>query len=924
MPRLGLSPAFCHALSFKFHDAPNLRVRRGKRRSWTSSRLAVESLEPRVLLSNYTIEDLGTLGGNNSQVNAINAKGQVVGSAQLANGTSHAVLWDPGKAGKDLGTLGGSNSTALAINVLGEIVGAADTTTELNHPFDLPSGGSMTDLTNAPPQNTLATLLTARGVSDTGVIIGQGSFNAIDLFFTAPYAFDPASGTILSLDDTFDAIGEATAVGGTRAVANLVNGSISQAVVEDINTPNSSVNLPAIANQAQSVAIGISAPNGSGTQFATGFAIDTSGGVHAVLWTIPTNAQSATVADLGHVSGAAAQGPSGREARAANTLGDIVGDDVVGGKPVAFVKDHAGTIKLLSSLLPSGSGVTLEHATGINDSGQISATGIKGGNEHAFRLTPVPAAPPQAKLTSAPVITGFGTTTYSFVVTYTDATGINASTLAKAIQVTGPANFSQTASLTTTSGNSKNLAATYTINAPGGTWDFADNGTYTVTLKNNVVQSTSGQSIAGGTLGHFISAVAPVRATVSGTVFNDANANGTREAGEGGVPDTDVFLDLNANGKFDSGDRITRNDANGAYSFGGLLPGNYRIMELVNAPHAVTSPPNDLHLVLLSAGQNLTGEDFGDVADPEIIQIEGQSLALAHGSTPQFDQDGTLIHIIGRNFVPGSVFFFGNDQSATQPINLVASTGVQSFGIRVSKYATTGPLVVLSPNGRETVLLPNFTVDNYRDVKGYSFVNNGKGYSDFSFGDLTAVYGADQTHISVDVCGILSFGLVNCTVNTGIPDPLAYLELAIINEALPPDSGECLGFSLSSARLSLGLGQLEIGDFPSQAGTDGSTVWDLAGPSGPSDDLRQLIHLAHLEQTSAEFLTNYVGQIAADEIFGLSLLINTVKSELAQGRPVLIPFQEGGFGGHCVLVYNVEDLPNGGSSSTSTTPTPRS
>ena len=62
----------------------------------------------------------------------------------------------------------------------------------------------MTDLTNAPPENTLATLLTARGVSDTGVIVGQGLFNAIDLFFTAPYAFDPASGTILALDATFD------------------------------------------------------------------------------------------------------------------------------------------------------------------------------------------------------------------------------------------------------------------------------------------------------------------------------------------------------------------------------------------------------------------------------------------------------------------------------------------------------------------------------------------------------------------------------------------------------------------------------------------------------------------------------------------------------------------------------------------------
>ena len=152
----------------------------GRQRGSRSNRWSLDNL-----LSTYTIEDLGTLGGNGSLANAINAVGQVVGQAQLANGTSHAVLWNPGQAGKDLGTLGGSTSTALGINILGDIVGAADTTTAIAQPFEVPSGGSMTDLTNAPPQNSLATLLTARGVSDTGVIVGQGSFNAIDLFFTA-------------------------------------------------------------------------------------------------------------------------------------------------------------------------------------------------------------------------------------------------------------------------------------------------------------------------------------------------------------------------------------------------------------------------------------------------------------------------------------------------------------------------------------------------------------------------------------------------------------------------------------------------------------------------------------------------------------------------------------------------------------------
>src|SRR5262249_22523524 len=157
------------------------------------------------------------------------------------------------------------------------------------------------------------------GVSDTGVIVGQALINSFDVgFVKEAYSFDPPSATLIVLDND-SGQSEATAVGGTRAVGNLVSDSVSQAFVADINTLDSSVPLPAITNQTQSVATGISAPNGSGTQFASGFALDSSGGWHAVLWTIPPDAHSATVSDLGHVTGATAQGTIDRQARGANS-----------------------------------------------------------------------------------------------------------------------------------------------------------------------------------------------------------------------------------------------------------------------------------------------------------------------------------------------------------------------------------------------------------------------------------------------------------------------------------------------------------------------------------------------------------------------------------------------------------------------------
>jgi probable HAF family extracellular repeat protein len=161
-----------HALRPLFHGAPKRRARRAPPHGRASSRLTLERLESRVVLSTYTIEDLGTLGGFSSQATAINAQGDVVGSSQLANLATHAVLWAHGKPAQDLGTLGGFNSSATAINLLGEIVGVADTTTAPNQPFDLQPGKQMTDLNNLLPSSDALndSLITAKGVSDLGVM----------------------------------------------------------------------------------------------------------------------------------------------------------------------------------------------------------------------------------------------------------------------------------------------------------------------------------------------------------------------------------------------------------------------------------------------------------------------------------------------------------------------------------------------------------------------------------------------------------------------------------------------------------------------------------------------------------------------------------------------------------------------------------
>jgi probable HAF family extracellular repeat protein/ELWxxDGT repeat protein len=66
---------------------------------------------------------------------------------------------------------------------------------------------------------------------------------------------------------------------------------------------------------------------------------------------------------------------------------------------------------------------------------------------------------------------------------------------------------------------------------------------------------------------------------ITGTVFNDNNANGVLDAGEAGMEGQVVYLDRNNDGVLDSGDQSTVSDAQGDYTFTGLTPGIYIVRE---------------------------------------------------------------------------------------------------------------------------------------------------------------------------------------------------------------------------------------------------------------------------------------------------------------------------------------------------------
>src|SRR4028119_532344 len=88
---------------------------------------------------------------------------------------------------------------------------------------------------------------------------------------------------------------------------------------------------------------------------------------------------------------------------------------------------------------------------------------------------------------------------------------------------------------------------------------------------------------------------------ILGIKFNDLNRDGIRQPNEPGLANVPFLLEpaTSANGVFNAGtgEFSTTTDANGAFSFINLVPGNYLITETVPA-NFVTTTPNPLAVTL--------------------------------------------------------------------------------------------------------------------------------------------------------------------------------------------------------------------------------------------------------------------------------------------------------------------------------------
>ncbi|MBE9095882.1 DUF4347 domain-containing protein [Tychonema sp. LEGE 07203] len=107
--------------------------------------------------------------------------------------------------------------------------------------------------------------------------------------------------------------------------------------------------------------------------------------------------------------------------------------------------------------------------------------------------------------------------------------------------------------------------------------------------------------------------------SISGVKFNDANGNGTQDAGETGLSGWQIFLDADGNNSLDAGETVVTTDTNGNYSFTNLnsnTPYNVREVNQLGWTQTTANPAT----VNQGIGESRSNVDFGNFQN---ISISG-------------------------------------------------------------------------------------------------------------------------------------------------------------------------------------------------------------------------------------------------------------------------------------------------------------
>jgi probable HAF family extracellular repeat protein len=376
------------------------RLRPPRSADCNRTRLAVEPLEDRCLLSSYNITDIGPIdtptGSGIPRVpsSGINNASTVQVAGLGANDLAY--LWDSIHGMHDIGTVGKEmNSAAFSINNAGQVVGLSwtDFTYVKNGKIYQKFAEDGFLWTSSRGMRSLGPSIPT-GINSSGEITGDNGAEAA--LWGGGHQWIQLG--ILPGGNASHAIG-INDYGQVVGYSDNGNSSFYRGFLWTPSSPNSTSGSMIDLGAFDTTSYGYSyatAINAEGK--VTGQAGNSdyyNGAGHAYVW-VPssTNGTAGSMTDLGTLAVNPDPGLSQSEGNAINASGVVVGDANPNGatsqnRTVAVVwqpgTNGSYSISDLNTLIPSGTGWTLTRADAVNDQGQIVVETAQG---HALLLTP--------------------------------------------------------------------------------------------------------------------------------------------------------------------------------------------------------------------------------------------------------------------------------------------------------------------------------------------------------------------------------------------------------------------------------------------------------------------------------------------------------------------------------------------------------